>query len=106
MYRCLFKEISGCFIWPEHSHDRTGRVDFLIPDRRWAIELLQNGTKGQILEHVDRFDELGKYEMRGIFDECIIFNFCYLEKRRDLRKTSKTIIEVLSFSRELMTRQV
>lgn len=101
MYRCLFKEIPGCFIWSEHSHDRTGRVDFLIPDRRWAIELLQNG-----LEHVGRFDKLGKYEIWGIFDEYIIFNFCYLKKHRDLRKTSKTIIEVFSFSRELTTRQV
>lgn len=34
MYRCLFKEISGYFIWPKHSHNRTGRVNFLIPDRR------------------------------------------------------------------------
>ncbi len=86
-------------MWPEYSHDRTGRVDFFMPDKRWAVGLLQNGTYGQILEHVDRYDTLGKYETWGVINEYIVFNFCYDKSHRDLRNIRKSIVEIL-FSQE------
>ena len=90
LYRCVFVELCGCPILSEYSHDRKGCIDFLIPDKGWGIELLQNGSNEQILEHSSRFERSGKYQKWGIIQEYIVLNFCHRTTHRDLRSTSKT----------------
>ena len=97
MYRCLFQELDRSVILSEYSHTRSGRVDFLVDDKKWGIELLQNGTEGDILEHSNRFGSSGKYHRWGVIKDYIIINFCSPATKRDLQDTGK--ITVFSFLR-------
>lgn len=49
----------GVPISSEWSRTKDGRVDFYIPEKKWAIELLRNHIK--VEEHISRFKEGGKY---------------------------------------------
>ena len=77
LYRCLFEELGGSLIWPEHKQDCLSQNDFPLPARREGIEILQNGTDEQILEHALRGAPSGMYSNWGIIDNYICINFCY-----------------------------
>jgi len=49
----------GVPISTEWSRTRDGRVDFYIPEKKWAIELLRDHI--EVNEHISRFKEGGKY---------------------------------------------
>jgi len=49
----------GVPISSEWSRTKDGRVDFYIPEKKWAIELLRD--HGEVDEHISRFKEGGKY---------------------------------------------
>ncbi|BCR89602.1 ATP-binding protein [Aspergillus chevalieri] len=49
----------GVPISTEWSRTRNGRVDFYIPEKKWAIELLRDHI--EVNEHISRFKEGGKY---------------------------------------------
>ncbi|EYE91008.1 ATP-binding protein [Aspergillus ruber CBS 135680] len=49
----------GVPISSEWSRTKDGRVDFYIPEKKWAIELLRDHDK--VDEHIFRFKEGGKY---------------------------------------------
>ena len=96
MYAALKSELIGSQICSEYSQDRTGRIDFWLPDEAWGIELLQNGTLDAIEDHtINRFqfdenlDLCGKYRRWGILKDFVIINFCFGAKHRDLRNTGK-----------------
>ncbi|KAL2820673.1 hypothetical protein BJX63DRAFT_280234 [Aspergillus granulosus] len=59
-YRSFNKVVGrGVPISSEWSRTRHGRIDFRIPERRWAIELLRDHD--EIGEHIARFHKGGKY---------------------------------------------
>ena len=101
LYRCLFEELGGILIWAEHKQDSHGNIDFLLPARRESIEILQNGTDEQMLEHALRGAPSGMYSNWGIIDNYICINFCYPTLHRDLRNTSKIAMGISICSREL-----
>ena len=49
----------GVPISSEWSRTKDGRVDFYIPEKKWAIELLRD--HGEVDEHISRFKVGGKY---------------------------------------------
>ena len=49
----------GVPISSEWPRTKDGRVDFYIPEKKWAIELLRDHDK--VDEHISRFKEGGKY---------------------------------------------
>lgn len=49
----------GLPISSEWSRTKNGRVDFYIPEKKWAIELLRD--HGEVDEHISRFKAGGKY---------------------------------------------
>ncbi|BCR83119.1 crinkler effector domain-containing protein [Aspergillus chevalieri] len=49
----------GVPISSEWSRTKDGRVDFYIPEKKWAIELLRD--HGEVDEHISRFKAGGKY---------------------------------------------
>ena len=49
----------GVPISSEWSRTKDGRVDFYIPEKKWAIELLRDHNR--VDEHISRFKEGGKY---------------------------------------------
>ena len=76
MYSCLAFELHNLPVFAEFAQDETGRVDFFIFDKKWGIEILQNGGKQNVAEHASRFAPGGKYRAWGIFEDYIILNFC------------------------------
>ena len=76
MHCCLNFELCNLPILSEYSHSKDGRVDLYIFDRKWGIELLQEGNKSKIAEHAARFGSDGKYHKWNIFEDYIILNFC------------------------------
>lgn len=72
-------------------HDNTGRADFYLPEDGIGVELLQNGTADDIMEHTRRFDTLCDiYRQWGIMKDYLIVNFCFGSKHRDLRNTGQS----------------
>jgi len=65
----------GVSISSEWSRTKDGRVDFYIPDKKWAIELLRDHNK--VDEHISRFKEGGKYHAwlkEKMIEDWIIIN--------------------------------
>jgi len=65
----------GVPICSEWSRTSTGRVDFWIPEKKWAIELLRDHDR--VDEHIARFKEGGKYFSwlkDNMIDDWIIIN--------------------------------
>ena len=58
-------------------------------DKKWGIEILQAGSKAQIMEHAARFGPGGKYRTWNILDDYIVLNFCPKPKLRDLEIQGK-----------------
>ena len=56
-----FKQVAGrdVPICSEWSRTGDGRVDFYIPEKKWAIQLLRDHDR--VDEHISRFKEGGKY---------------------------------------------
>ena len=84
IYRCLCRELDDSPILSEHSHSKSGRVDFYIFDKKWGIAILQSGTKAQIMEHAARFRPGGKYKSWNILDDYIVLSFCSKYKLRNM----------------------
>lgn len=75
-YRC-FNVIAGrgVPICSEWSRTKDGRVDFWIPEKKWAVELLRE--EDRVLEHISRFQEGGRYHSwitDGMITDWIIIN--------------------------------
>ncbi|KAL4788399.1 hypothetical protein BJX76DRAFT_353418 [Aspergillus varians] len=65
----------GVPICSEWSKTRDGRVDFYIPEKKWAIKLLRDHDR--VHEHVSRFKAGGSYYSwieEGMFDDWIIID--------------------------------
>jgi hypothetical protein len=64
----------GVMSFPEFGN-RRGLIDFLIPSKKWGIELLRNGNR--IKGHVERFTqgEYGEWIRQGILHDYIIIDF-------------------------------
>ncbi|KAL4916695.1 hypothetical protein BDW62DRAFT_211811 [Aspergillus aurantiobrunneus] len=65
----------GVPICSEWSRTRDGRVDFYIPEKKWAIELVRDHDR--VCEHVSRFKAGGSYYSwieEGLIDDWIIIN--------------------------------
>ncbi len=105
MYACLKKVLPGHYIFSEYAKNKTGRIDFYLPDHDKGIELLQNGSDKQIKEHTSRFHLLcGKYAKWDILKDFMIVNFCFGSSHHDLRKTGEGVYPLLASSR-LITLQ-
>jgi hypothetical protein len=76
VYCCLGYELQGLPVLAEYSHTKNGRVDFLITDQRWGIEVLQRGSKAAIMEHANRFTNGGTYQIWHIIEDHVVLNFC------------------------------
>ncbi|KAI9666281.1 MAG: hypothetical protein M1821_004216 [Bathelium mastoideum] len=76
LYCCLGLELHCLPILPEYSHTGDGRIDFLVSDRKWGIEILQCGGYTEIAEHAARFSSDGSYAKWGIMEDYVILNFC------------------------------
>ncbi|KAL4737754.1 hypothetical protein BDV11DRAFT_216432 [Aspergillus similis] len=75
-YRC-FNVVAGrgVPICSEWSRTKDGRVDFWIPEKKWAVELLRE--EDRIHEHISRFQEGGRYHSwitDGMISDWIIIN--------------------------------
>ena len=100
MYACLKKVLPGHYIFSEYSKNKTGRIDFYLPDHDKGIELLQNGSDKQIKEHTSRFHLLcGIYAKWDILKDFMIVNFCFGSSHHDLRKTGEGVYPLLASSR-------
>ena len=76
LFLCLNLELQHLPILAEFSQSAEGRIDFFVSDRRWGIEVLQNGNNASIKEHVSRFSSPnGKYHSWR-FSDYIVLNFC------------------------------
>ncbi|KKK25072.1 hypothetical protein ARAM_003132 [Aspergillus rambellii] len=65
----------GVPICSEWSRTRDGRVDFYIPEKKWAIELLRDHDR--VYEYVSRFKAGGSYYSwieEGMIDDWIIID--------------------------------
>ncbi|KAL9121667.1 MAG: hypothetical protein Q9187_001781 [Circinaria calcarea] len=84
IYRCLHRELNHLPILSEYAHSSNGGVDFYIFDKKWGVEILQSGSKAQIMEHAARFGPEGKYRTWNILDDYIVLSFCPKPKLRNL----------------------
>ena len=89
IYRCLYRELHHLPILSEYSHSRNGRIDFYIFDKKWGIEILQSGSKAQLMEHAARFGPGGKYKAWNILDDYIVLSFCPKSKVRNMEIQGK-----------------
>ncbi|MCJ1337992.1 hypothetical protein MMC09_003276, partial [Bachmanniomyces sp. S44760] len=85
IYCCLHYELHHLPILSEYAHSLSGRIDFYIYDKKWGVEILQNGNKSQVMEHMARFGPDGKYRSWNILDDYIVINFCFKSKLQKLR---------------------
>jgi hypothetical protein len=59
-YRSLFRILGfSAKISSEWSGDKRGRIDFLLPEARWGIEVLRDGDR--LRDHCERFVGNGSY---------------------------------------------
>ena len=90
LYCALTFELRNLPILPEYSHNKRGRIDFFVFDKKWGIEVLQGGSISSIAEHAARFATGGKYRVWNIFNDYIILNFCSKETVRKLEIEGKS----------------
>ncbi|KAI9040193.1 uncharacterized protein KD926_008517 [Aspergillus affinis] len=86
-YRCLFPLVDGhVLISPEfviQSGIKGGTIDFLVPEKKWGLELLRESDRLQ--EHMDRFKPNGKYFTlieKEKMDQYIVLNFTNIRPRK------------------------
>ncbi|KAG8915264.1 hypothetical protein FRC02_004589 [Tulasnella sp. 418] len=84
-YRCCNIHTYGIPLLSELGAS-AGRIDFLLPRKRWGIELVRQSNK--LEEHSGRFSTSGKYAGVVEMEDYIILNFCTIYPRvhRELRK--------------------
>ncbi|KAJ8596641.1 hypothetical protein M405DRAFT_928653 [Rhizopogon salebrosus TDB-379] len=71
-YRCTHLISQGATtIFSEYALGE-GRVDFYIPQKRWAVELLRDGQK--LVEHCGRFLTSGRYGQSHDIDDYIVLD--------------------------------
>ena len=72
-YRCCHELSKGSTVsFPEFG-TQEGQVDFYIPGKRWAIELLHEGDG--LKEHVGCFSNAGKYKRTLAMEDYIVLDF-------------------------------
>lgn len=89
LYCCLNLELRYLPILSEYSHNKDGRIDFHVLDKKWGIEILQCGSNAEIAEHIARLTPGGRYQRWGIIDDYIILNFCPRSALREAKIESK-----------------
>lgn len=89
LYCCLHLELHYIPILSEYSHNKNGRIDFYVSDRKWGIEVMQCGSSKEIATHVARFTAGGKYETWNILEDYIILNFCPRGRLPDIKIDGK-----------------
>jgi hypothetical protein len=77
-YRCSYEHTGGSVLFPEFGTP-CGRVDFFIPSKKWAIELVRNGM--ELAQHSARFSGKGTYRHHVDADDYIILDFRDKETR-------------------------
>ena len=71
-YRCCYDLTTGSLATLSEFGTAHGRVDFYIPSKKWAVELLRDG---QLLEqHHNRFSSTGQYGMTLDIDDYIVLD--------------------------------
>ncbi|KAI9695365.1 MAG: hypothetical protein M1820_008660 [Bogoriella megaspora] len=85
LYCCLGLELHYLPILSEYSYKKDGRIDFLVSDQKWGIEVLQSGGSAEITDHAARFSDNGRYKKWGIMEDYIILNFCPRSKLREIK---------------------
>jgi hypothetical protein len=55
LYCCLNLELDYLPILSEYSHNKDGRIDIYISDKKGGIKLLQCGSSTEMANHIDRF---------------------------------------------------
>ncbi|KAF2395821.1 hypothetical protein EJ06DRAFT_534505 [Trichodelitschia bisporula] len=86
LYRTIYKVTRARVIpTPEFSSKELGgqRIDFVIPEVHWGIELLRDGI--QLQEHYDRFVGEGRYTSFS-FKYCIVVDFRSSRPAKSFRK--------------------
>ncbi|RAL17123.1 uncharacterized protein BO97DRAFT_431122 [Aspergillus homomorphus CBS 101889] len=85
-YRCFNKLAGrGVPVCTEWSRTTDGRVDFWIPGKKWAVEIVRE--QDRINEHIMRFHENGQYypwREDGMIEDWIIVNCTTSPPTRDL----------------------
>jgi len=72
-YRCSRQYSKGSLLtFPEYG-TQSGRVDFYIPSKKWAIELLRDGDR--LEQHSSRFLPSGAYGATMTMSDHIILDF-------------------------------
>ena len=72
-YRCCYDLTTGVLTTLSEFGTADGRIDFYIPSKKWAVELL---CDGQLLkQHNNRFSCTGQYGMTLDIDEYIVLDF-------------------------------
>ena len=96
----LYRRLTGIFphLFIKTEHEERGsrsRVDFIIPEKRWAIEVLYIGAARDIIEHAKRCLPEKRYGRIAIIAEYIVLNFCHgpAKKHVDLRKTGMNRVQ-------------
>ncbi|OJJ96249.1 hypothetical protein ASPACDRAFT_47019 [Aspergillus aculeatus ATCC 16872] len=87
-YRCLFPLLIERHITvaPEYlikTGIRSGRIDFLVPQKQWGVELLRSGDR--IQQHMQRFKTKGPYFpllREKLIQEYIVLNFTRTPPRK------------------------
>lgn len=89
-YRCLFPLLLEYQIAmsPEYLIKKTaglqsGRIDFLVEQKKWGLELMRDGDR--ITQHMRRFGKDGPYFAMirdELMDDYIVLNFTQIRPRR------------------------
>ncbi|PYI26287.1 hypothetical protein BP00DRAFT_430457 [Aspergillus indologenus CBS 114.80] len=89
-YRCLFPllleyqiAMSPEYLIKKTAGLRSGRIDFLVEQKKWGLELMRDGDR--ITQHMRRFKEDGPYFAMirdGLMEDYIVVNFTQSRPRR------------------------
>ncbi|KAL9619029.1 MAG: hypothetical protein Q9160_006350 [Pyrenula sp. 1 TL-2023] len=85
VYCCLNYELHNTPILTEYAHTSDGRIDFYVFPKKWGIEVLQCGSKADIIKHAARFAPGGQYRAWNILDDFMILNFCPKSAIREIK---------------------
>ncbi|KAK7448928.1 hypothetical protein VKT23_013660 [Stygiomarasmius scandens] len=69
-YRCVNKVYSGAVLVDPERSVGTGRIDFVVNERRWGLEFTRNGRDLQ--EHLDRIAPNRKYISPHIDEHLVV----------------------------------
>jgi len=72
-YRCCYDLTKGSLATLSEFGTADGRVDFYIPSKKWAVELLRDGQRFE--QHNNRFSSTGQYGKTLDIDDYIVLDF-------------------------------